>query len=410
MNPPRGWPPERRGHRRPPASGTGSRRGFGKSWWGAAWVDALTGRASLDPNRLPRGRSYARSGAVGELQVAPGEVRAAVQGTRARPYDVRVRVRQFDDPDWTRLLDVVAARVGHAAALLDGELPPEFLDDVTAAGLELLPGPGDLQPRCTCPDWADPCKHAAAVCFLVADVLDADPFALLLLRGRGRDAVLAALRARRGGATTDPSPPREQDVGVPARQAFATPERAPLPLPPLPPNRPGRPAALAVDPPAQSGLDAHALSALAADAAQRAHRLLHGAGDADLTLDRDADLARRAAQALGTPEFDRLARRAGVPGPELLRRSLAWRYGGAGGLAVLGEPWQPDVDDLDEGRHALGSGVHVRQNRLTLGERQLRLGADGRWYPFQRRRRDWDPAGAAAADPADALACFGGRG
>src|SRR5918994_591835 len=121
-------------------------------------------------------------------------------GRRARPYQVRVRVRVLDADEWDRVLDAIAAQIGHAAALLDGELLPEVADDVRGVGTDLLPGPGELQPRCSCPDWADPCKHAAAVCYLVAGALDADPFSLLLLRGRRRDEVLAGLRARRRSA------------------------------------------------------------------------------------------------------------------------------------------------------------------------------------------------------------------
>jgi uncharacterized Zn finger protein len=183
--------------RRPAAGPRRRRRGFGLTWWGEAWVTALEQRARLDPNRLPRGRSYARGGTVGELAIAPGEVRARVQGRRVRPYQVRVRVRVLEAEEWDRVLDAIAAQIGHAAALLDGELLPEVADDVRSAGTDLLPGPGELQPRCSCPDWDDPCKHAAAVCYLVAGALDADPFSLLLLRGRRRDEVLAALRARR---------------------------------------------------------------------------------------------------------------------------------------------------------------------------------------------------------------------
>ena len=399
-----GWPPYRRGHRKPAAKGEGSRRGFGATWWGAAWVDALQGRASLDPNRLPRGRSYARSGAVGDLLVAPGEVRAAVQGSRARPYDVHVRVRQFDNAEWDRLLGIVAAQLGHTAALLDGELPPEILDDATAAGLDLLPGPGDLQPRCSCPDWADPCKHAAAVCFLVADVLDADPFALLLLRGRDRDTVLSALRSRRGGGTAAAGPQREHDPGVQARQVYATVDRPALPMPALPPIRPGLPALLAADPPAGAGIDVQALTALAADAAHRAHQLLLGEGDGDLHLDRETDIARRAAALIGSPEFAELAGRVALNGRDLLGRALAWQYGGPHGVRVLTDQWQPTDDALSEGRATLGIGARARDNRLTAGDRQLRFGADGRWYPYVRKAGRWDPAGPAAVDPVEALA------
>jgi len=157
--------------RRPAAGPRRRRRDFGLTWWGDAWVTALEDRARLDPNRLPRGRSYARGGTVGELAIGTGEVRAAVQGRRARPYQVRVRVRVLEAEEWDRVLDAIAAQIGHAAALLDGELLPEVADDVRSAGTDLLPGPGELQPRCSCPDWADPCKHAAAVCYLVAGAL-----------------------------------------------------------------------------------------------------------------------------------------------------------------------------------------------------------------------------------------------
>ncbi|MGH3193249.1 MAG: hypothetical protein ACRDOL_39565, partial [Streptosporangiaceae bacterium] len=94
---------------------------FGRTWWGRAWLEALEQRARLDPNRLPRGRGYARSGAVGELVLAPGEARARVQGRKTEPYEVRIRVRQFTDDEWDRVLEAISARLGHAAALLDGE-------------------------------------------------------------------------------------------------------------------------------------------------------------------------------------------------------------------------------------------------------------------------------------------------
>ena len=183
------------------------------------------------------------------------------------------------------MLAAVAARAAHAAALLDGELAPEVADDARAAGVDLLPGPGEVGPRCSCPDWADPCKHSAAVCYLVADALDADPFTLLLVRGRSREEVLAGLRRARTAevpaAIGDGDDEGEGDGGDPgvearlayARGAAATPE---LPGVPPPPRRPGRPAVLAVDPPAASGLRRDDLVELAADAARRAWELCTG--------------------------------------------------------------------------------------------------------------------------------------
>ncbi|HEY9557708.1 MAG TPA: SWIM zinc finger family protein, partial [Acidimicrobiales bacterium] len=155
------------------------RRTFGATWWGQAWIDALEHRARLDSNRLPRGRTYARQSRVGVLTVEPGEVRASVLGSRDSAYRVRLRVSAFTDEQWEVVLDAIAARAGHAAALLDGELAPGIVDDARAAGCDLLPGPGEIRTSCSCPDWANPCKHAAAVCYLVADRLDEDPFELL---------------------------------------------------------------------------------------------------------------------------------------------------------------------------------------------------------------------------------------
>ena len=170
---------------------------FGRTWWGRAWLEALEQRARLDPDRLPRGRDYARSGAVGELTLAPGEARARVQGRKTEPYEVRIRVRRFTDDEWDRVLAAISARLGHAAALLDGELPPEVAEDAAAAGLDLLPGGGELGPRCSCPDDADPCKHSAAVCYLVSR-----------RAGRGSLRPVPAARPDPGsGAGRDPGPP-----------------------------------------------------------------------------------------------------------------------------------------------------------------------------------------------------------
>ncbi|MGH9243382.1 MAG: SWIM zinc finger family protein [Acidimicrobiales bacterium] len=268
---------------------TRSRRAFGRTWWGTAWVDALEGRARLDPNRLPRGRTYARHGRVGALRVESGVVWAPVQGSRDRAYRTKVRVRPFTTAEWEAVLDAIAARAGHAAALLDGELDPGIVEDVARASIELLPGPGELRPWCSCPDWADPCKHAAAVCYLVADLLDDDPFVLLLLRGRPRPEVLAGLRARRAGPGVDRAPgdgrriSQPVDEGVVARVAFAVVgSAADLPATPRPPSRPGRPVPLPTDPPAGLGVDPAALLAVATDAAMRAWELATGASDGGL--------------------------------------------------------------------------------------------------------------------------------
>src|SRR5690348_15869921 len=115
------------------------RRSFGSTWWGKAWVGALQGRAALDPNRLGRGRTYARQGHVEQMVIEAGEASARVWGSRRTPYRSRMTVRTFTDREWDRFEEAVIAKAGHLAALLDGELLPEVVDDASAAGIELLP-------------------------------------------------------------------------------------------------------------------------------------------------------------------------------------------------------------------------------------------------------------------------------
>ncbi|MER6899761.1 hypothetical protein ABT261_39245, partial [Amycolatopsis sp. NPDC000740] len=82
------------------------RRTFGRRWWGRAWVEALEQRAKLDPNRLPRGRTYARKGVVDQLEISAGEITAWVRGSRPEPYRVAIRMREFSAEEWDKLLDV----------------------------------------------------------------------------------------------------------------------------------------------------------------------------------------------------------------------------------------------------------------------------------------------------------------
>ncbi len=136
--------------------------------------------------------------------------------------------------------------------------------------------------------------------------------------------------------------------------------------------------------------------------------------DAGLTLDADADLARRAARALGTPAFAVLAVRSGIGERDLARLALAWRQGGMIGLESLRAEWEPGADDPDAfelltaARAVLGAKADatetVQGNRITAGHLQLRLGRDLRWYPYRRSEQDWEPSGSPDTDPARALA------
>ncbi|MFI0262168.1 SWIM zinc finger family protein [Streptomyces sp. NPDC017056] len=175
---------------------SGARGLFAESWWGSAWLDALETTA-LDSGRLARGRTYARDGNVDTINITPGRIAASVRGSRPRPYNVVIRLQVLSAEEWTVLLDTIAAEPAQLTALLAKNLPRA----VAEAGVRLLPGPGDLVPRCSCPDHGNPCKHAAAVCFQVARLLDADPFVLLLMRGRGERELLDELSRRNATLT-----------------------------------------------------------------------------------------------------------------------------------------------------------------------------------------------------------------
>jgi len=164
-----------------------------RTWWGQAWLRAMED-TSLEQEPLKRGRRHAYAGRVGPITVSAGRLAAQVTDEDA-VYHTVVLVDRLDDGEWGRFLDEVTAKAGHLAALLDRDMPHELVEAATDADVPLLPGIGDLQPDCDCPDW-EMCRHAAALCFQASWLLDADPFVLLLLRGRAQRELTDELRAR----------------------------------------------------------------------------------------------------------------------------------------------------------------------------------------------------------------------
>jgi uncharacterized Zn finger protein len=174
-----------------------SRQGkIGESWWSGRFIAAL--EKLSDPNRLQRGRSYARSGQVMDLKVAPGRVTARVQGSRTTPYRVELAIRPFTTGQWAQVERAMADQALFLAALLAGEMPREIEEAFTAAGHPLFPTePDDLSTDCSCPDFANPCKHAAAAVYILAERFDEDPFQIFAWRGRAQEELLERLRALR---------------------------------------------------------------------------------------------------------------------------------------------------------------------------------------------------------------------
>ncbi|MFJ1809182.1 MULTISPECIES: SWIM zinc finger family protein [unclassified Streptomyces] len=390
---------------------------FAGTWWGNAWVTALE-EGALDPKRLARGRGYAEQGNVDAITVTPGLVLAYVQGSRPRPYRVQVRLRTLGNEDWERFLEAAAERPGHIAALLDKEMP----ESLAECGVPLLPGPGDLEPQCSCPDRGHPCKHAAALCYQTARLLDADPFVLLLLRGRGEREVLDALSRR--NATRAARAAQEQEPeplpGVRAAEALAERRLPPLPAPLPLPAHPEQPPAY---PSAPGGPDSFALDHLATDAAARAHALLTTGHDEIGELDLWRDAVRLAASRPGSgltvstrALYAALASAVGRTPSELARAVAAWRQGGPDGLTVLEETWDPPAGRFDRARPLLLAAdlpaFRPSRNHLThpRGHVQLRFGRDGLWYAYESEpgHDDWWPRGTPDPDPVGALTGLGG--
>lgn len=190
-----------------------TRGAIGESWWSKRFLAVLESFAL--GTRLTRGRNYARAGQVLRLDVDPGAVTATVQGSRPTPYEVTIGLATFADDVWARVEQALAAEALGAAKLLAGELPPHVEDVFGKAGAPLFPARlADLTMRCSCPDQAVPCKHLAATCYLLAERFDADPFQILLWRGRSREALLAALRELRGGGPAEPGDGEEAPAGA----------------------------------------------------------------------------------------------------------------------------------------------------------------------------------------------------
>ena len=409
----------------PPAPG----RGFAASWWGKAWLKALEDTA-LDLQQLKEGRRVAREGRVGAVSVRPGRITAVVGERDGSTYRSDVLLQELDDQEWDRFLGMAVERAGHIAALLDREMPPHLVEDAAAAGVDLLPGIGDLEPECTCEAW-DHCPHTAALCYQVARLLDQDPFVLLLMRGRGERRLLDELQERiaaPAGAQAAAAVPDERAAGpevagVPAVQAFSAGGILPaLPAPPELPEAPGDAPSLDTEAEPAAGLDPAALEMLARDAAARAHLMLTEAlapGHEEQPVYGDPtareDAVRLAADARPEPWIvSRLASGSGRPRAGFPAAVAAWRYGGATALSVLDEDRPLDGEALARARTRLAEAwegdeaprLRAERNRWTSadGALQLRYGPDGRWYPYRRQDGQWFPAGPADDDPAAAWA------
>jgi uncharacterized Zn finger protein len=201
-----------------------TRGSVARTWWSRRFIGALEELGV--GGRLSRGRSYARAGQIVSMEVGPGGAGADVQGSRPRPYRARIGIPTFGKTEWAAVTGALAREASYAAALLAGEMPHAIEEVFAGVGLSLFPDTArDVVMDCTCPDHAVPCKHLAAVFYVLAEQFDADPFRMLALRGRDRPALLAELRERRAAL---PGP--GSDAGAGPGSGTAAGPGAPAPL------------------------------------------------------------------------------------------------------------------------------------------------------------------------------------
>jgi uncharacterized Zn finger protein len=194
-----------------------TRGAIAQTWWSGRFIAVL--ESIIVGGRLQRGRNYARRGQVLSMEVTAGLVSALVQGSRVQPYRVRIGLDAFGQPEWAAAERALAGSAWYSAKLLAGEMPEDLEDVFADLGLGLFPASAaELSMYCSCPDWQVPCKHIAAVFYLLAEAFDDDPFRILAWRGREREELLAGLNAARGALT----PGRAASAGAAGAGAPAT--------------------------------------------------------------------------------------------------------------------------------------------------------------------------------------------
>ncbi|RKY15697.1 MAG: hypothetical protein DRQ55_19220, partial [Planctomycetota bacterium] len=164
-------------------------RTIARSFWGKGWCTHMESFGDY-ANRLPRGRSYVRNGSVCHLSIKKGKVEAIVSGSKL--YRVNIDIKTQSKAKWMELKKRCTGKIGSLIELLQGRLSAEIMSTVTDREHGLFPLPGEFRYTCDCPDWADMCKHIAAVIYGIGARLDAQPDLLFALRGVDHNELISA--------------------------------------------------------------------------------------------------------------------------------------------------------------------------------------------------------------------------
>ncbi len=163
-------------------------RRIAERWWGKSWVTNLESYADYS-NRLPRGKSYLRNGAVRSMDIDKGSIKASVQGSKAKPYKVSVSIQPLLDGEKMKLTERCGNRIQSLDSLIDGDIPQDIAD-IFVSRNGLFPSPREISFKCTCPDYAYMCKHVAATLYGVGVLFDREPLLFFRLRGIDVDTLV----------------------------------------------------------------------------------------------------------------------------------------------------------------------------------------------------------------------------
>jgi len=181
-------------------------RALTKTWWGKAWNDNLESYSDY-ANRIGRGRSYVRNGAVLDLKIGAGRVTALVQGSRPQPYEVTIDIEPLAGSTWEGITRACRGRIESLQELIEGRFPKALAQLFTARGTGLFPAPREISLHCSCPDWAVMCKHVAAVLYGVGARLDENPALFFVLRDVNIDSLITQVVADTSAALLRKSAP-----------------------------------------------------------------------------------------------------------------------------------------------------------------------------------------------------------
>jgi uncharacterized Zn finger protein len=208
-------------------------RTIARSFWGQAWCENLESYSDYE-NRLPRGRTYVRNGAVVDFQVAPGVITALVSGSAL--YRITITIEPVQQAAWTALKTDCAGRVGSLIDLLQGKLSAQVMEIITRRETGLFPRPDEIGLNCSCPDWAGMCKHVAATLYAVGVRLDESPELLFALRGadhfelvtEATKSVTSQVSTPPDGSTTLTGENLEEIFGIEIEPAVLQPKPVPI--------------------------------------------------------------------------------------------------------------------------------------------------------------------------------------